>query len=239
MLWLGSAEVLLCVLLMSLSCAHFAMSSHMCEREDWRGNMEKVPCYHNTIGEGLWCSLMPLIAGICGIVGSRNNANRTKVCLLLIFSILGAVMMVPLIVITSFGQQRSDWRPKSTSYVRVYVAMTAFGSLNLLLCIFSATLSCTTTNCCQQGSTVYVTYASPERAGESGQNGERPNTESVVINNGAAVAMANMTPATIEPLQDETPASQADSADNSDPSAHYKRFENDECYTDQAQLVGS
>merc|ERR1712032_29944 len=74
-----------------------AMAGRYCSQRKYKnyyGHESYYPyeCYSNrTIGQGIWCSIFPFIAGIFGIVCSSKTATRKQNGLLIGFSVTGAV----------------------------------------------------------------------------------------------------------------------------------------------------
>merc|ERR1712002_1190139 len=99
-------------------------------------------CYNKTLGEGIWCALLPLIAGIFGIVASRDT-KRSKICVMLVFSILGALTIAALVLIEAARLSHVWHHTLSRNFLELCLSKAAFGAIQFLLCTLSAILSCT------------------------------------------------------------------------------------------------
>merc|ERR1712002_323952 len=91
-------------------------------------------CYNKTLGEGIWCALLPLIAGIFGIVASRDT-KRSKICVMLVFSILGALTIAALVLIEAVvlieaARLSHVWHHTlSRNFLELCLSKAAFGAI--------------------------------------------------------------------------------------------------------------
>lgn len=111
-------------------------------------------CYYNSIGQGIWCSLFPLIASIIGIKVS-STPKPQQIRLLMGFSIVGAVCMTTLAICEML------FEVSALQWVIFSIAIA-----NAILMMVSASYSCcmvcpSYNNETQTQGMVYVTYSAP------------------------------------------------------------------------------
>ncbi|XP_076818179.1 uncharacterized protein LOC143463546 [Clavelina lepadiformis] len=104
--------------------------------------------YASSIGEGVWCGIPILIAGILGIGAGSERSTVRMVNLHMGFSIVAAVAAGVLVCV---GAVRADALTTTTSSLfGVWVAEAAVGFTSLFLLILSSVYCCRSTpyNCC-------------------------------------------------------------------------------------------
>jgi len=169
---LGFTTILLSVVVFCMSTAEVAIEA--CRKggySDYGGyyDYEAVThCYpYVSWGAGIWCSVLPFLAGVFGVIAGSKSSSQRKNGLLMGFSTAGAVMSFLLIVIQSSLTVAFRWEVyASTSKYRLQVAIMGTTGLNFILLIISSAYSCCLCKscCCRQSRkpveqrVVYVPY---------------------------------------------------------------------------------
>jgi len=100
-----------------------------------------------TIGQGIWCSIFPLIAGIFGIVAGRNAKNQAKIKLLMGFSIVGATFAFLLVVLQPIFLTLNLFR-NTPGLLAVQIIISSVAFVNFVLLIITTAYSFCLSNCC-------------------------------------------------------------------------------------------
>jgi len=112
-----------------------------------------IQCYSNTsFGVGIWCSILPFIAGIFGVIAGSKSSSQCKNGLLMGFSIVGACMSFILILLQSILTVSHRWKTIETpaKYGTQIAIMCTAGINFILLVISSACSCCLCKSCCGQ-----------------------------------------------------------------------------------------
>merc|ERR1712032_281653 len=120
-----------------------AMAGRYCSQRKYKNyygheSYYSYDCYSNrTIGQGIWCSIFPFIAGIFGIVCSSKSATKKQNGLLIGFSVTGAVFLGIM-----FISELILLGDRSRSYRSLQIALASTTGVNLILLIISASYGC-------------------------------------------------------------------------------------------------
>lgn len=113
--------------------------------------------YQETLGQGIWLSVFPFIAGIFGIYVSSKTATKVQIRLLMGFSIVGSISMIIMTFLE--GAMMRSYRP--SPFRTLQILLICVGSVNAILLITSACMSCCLCSCCQNrqiNDVMYVAY---------------------------------------------------------------------------------
>jgi len=150
---LGFTTIALSVVLFFMSIAEKAIAACKEEHRYWYdydyGNLTTV-CYpHLSWGVGIWCSILPFIAGICGVLAGSKSSSQKKNGLLIGFSTAGAVMSFVLIVIQSFlTHEYQYYRFEVPAKYELQIVILCTTGVNFVLLIISSAYSCCLCKCC-------------------------------------------------------------------------------------------
>jgi len=104
-------------------------------------------------GVGIWCSVLPFIAGIFGVIAGSNSSSQTKNGLLMGFSIAGACTSFILIILQSIFTTAWHWEARYTDAKFILqIAILSFTGVNIILLIVLSAYSCCLCEscCCRQ-----------------------------------------------------------------------------------------
>jgi len=169
---LGKTIIVLSVFVFFMSIAEVAIKA--CIYDDYiysdygmkyYSAIDSIRCYtHVSWGTGIWCSVLPFVAGIFGVIAGSESSSQKKNGLLMGFSIAGAIMSVVLIVIQSIltGVYRYETHQTNSKF-GLQIAILSLTAINMILLIVSSAYSCCLC-CCGQTrkpvgkNVVYVAY---------------------------------------------------------------------------------
>lgn len=162
--------------------------------------------YQRSLGQGIWCSVIPIVAAILGLFSSSKSSTKTQVKSLLGFSIVGAVSMcVMLIIEFSLAFGRYDSMPSPFRSLQVVLGVAA--TIGAILLIILSSLSCSLGGCsCQNGQKVmYVAYNPAGGVNFPLQTTGVPNPQVIMMNAPTNAPMMTVAPnpqaAPINPAQ--------------------------------------
>jgi len=154
---LGFTTIVLSVILFCMSIAEVSIKACRKERvydysyEYYYDHYNLTTrCYSNfSLGVGIWCSILPFIAGIFGVLAGSKSSSQCKNGLLIGFSIVGSVMSFVLILLQSDITVNHRWRTAETPAIfRLQIAILCTTGINFILLIISSALSCCLCKCC-------------------------------------------------------------------------------------------
>jgi len=167
---LGKTTVVLAVLLLGTGTAE-ALVVPCEEVYDYRGYYV-IGCYNASIGQAIWCSVIPLIAGIFGIsIGSRSTSQQ-KVGLAMGFNIAGAITTSVLVIIQPIVAELTNNMVNKRNSVlyglQIFICFVA--CINLFMLVVSASYTCCLCEtCCIKFTTeasdrvIYIPYNPNQR----------------------------------------------------------------------------
>jgi len=160
---LGIASIVLS--LTTLICGIAEVSIRTCRTHYYSfGVFPEVSCFFSvSIGQGIWCSVFPLIAGIFGIVAGKSAKSQAKISLVMGFSIVGAIFSSLLVILQPVFLTINLFLGVPAIFA-LQIVITVVAFVNFVLLIVTASFSCCLSNsCCGNTSTaapqiVYIPY---------------------------------------------------------------------------------
>jgi len=171
---LGITTIVLSVIVFFMSITEVAIKNCRTERvydysrHDYYDHYDTtIHCdYYGSWGVGIWCSVLPFLAGVFGVIAGSKSSSQKKNGLLMGFSVAGAVMSFILIflqsILTVFNRYRYYDTPAKYG---LQIAIIATTGINFILLITSSAYSCCLCkSCCGQSRrpveqrVIYVPY---------------------------------------------------------------------------------
>jgi len=145
---LGKTIIVLSIFVFFMSVAEVAIKA--CTYDEYYydttyyPNSNLIQCYtHISWGTGIWCSILPFVAGIFGTIVGSESLSQIKNGLLMGFSIAGAIMSFVLIVIQSIltGVYRYETHQTMPKF-GLQIAIICLTAINMILLIVSSAYGC-------------------------------------------------------------------------------------------------
>jgi len=146
---LGKTIIVLSVFVFFMSIAEAAIKACIYDRDynyetNSYSDILSIRCYsYVSWGTGIWCSILPFVAGIFGIIAGSESSSQLKHGLLMGFSIAGTIMSITLIVIQSIltGVYRYETHQTMPKF-GLQIAIICLTAINMILLIVSSAYGC-------------------------------------------------------------------------------------------------
>jgi len=154
---LGITTIILSVLVFLMSIAEVAIK--VCREERvYNYDYDALDGYHYlsiqcfpyiSWGVGIWCSVLPFVAGIFGVIAGSKSTTQKKNGLLMGFSIVGACMCFVLLVLQSILTVVYRYETRNHMFkFGLQIAIMCTTGINMVILITSSAYSCCLCKCC-------------------------------------------------------------------------------------------